>query len=57
MSEVTPELPQVVKNKNTVSLVTGVPSLAIWIGVLARITINRAEICGLVLICCLMISY
>ena len=42
MSKVTSEVVKVMKIVNIVSLVTGVPGLIIWIGVLARILINKA---------------
>jgi hypothetical protein len=56
MPVVTAEEVKVSRNINIASLVTNVPGLAIWIGVLARIIITKAKLCGLVLICCLMIT-
>ena len=54
---VTAELVRVMKNVDIASLVTNALGLTVWIGVLARIIINKAELCGLVLICCLMIVF
>ncbi len=44
------------KNINIASFVTYIPGLIIWIGVLARILLKKAQLNLLVLICCLMMA-
>jgi hypothetical protein len=48
---------KVAKNVNIASLATNLLGLAIWVGVLARIIVQKDKLWGLILICCLMITY
>jgi hypothetical protein len=57
MSEVTAEQVKAYKNMNIASYVTYVPGLIIWIVVLARIIIFKANFFELILISCLMIVF